>query len=253
MKRPTPPWPERPALFLDLDGTLLEFAGRPQEVAPSARLRAVLPTLVPATNGAVAIVTGRKIADIDRLLEPHRFPAAGVHGLELRASERHAVATQGDEAALGVARDALAHFVAAHSGLLLEDKDVAVALHYRGRPELADEIAGFVTDLEAVLTDELDILRGKMVVEIKLSGSNKGQAIRTFMEEPPFRGRRPVFIGDDVTDEAGFEAVNALDGVSVKVGDGPTVARWRLADVTAVVAWLETVLAGAPEQRGIDA
>lgn len=235
----SPPWPERPALFLDLDGTLLEFAGRPHDAAPSARLRELLPSLAPATDGAVAIVSGRAIAELDRLLAPHRFAAAGVHGLEHRNGRSEDVIALGDSAELRPARALLAELAEQHEGLLLEDKHYAIALHFRERPELEPEIERAARALEAKLPPTLEILRGKMVLEVKLGGRNKGLAIHAFMHEPRFAGRTPVFVGDDVTDEAGFEAVNAMAGVSIKVGPGPTAAHWRLDDVTAVVTWLE--------------
>jgi trehalose 6-phosphate phosphatase len=226
-------------LFLDLDGTLLDFAGRPQDAAPSARLRALLPQLAPAVGDAIAIVSGRAVGELDRLLAPHRFAAAGIHGLERRASSGDAVEVSGNPSALDSARDVLARLAERHDGLLLEDKGVAVALHFRRRPELGHEVEDAVRTIEAALPPSLEILRGKMVVEIKLGGADKGRAIHAFMQNAPFLGRTPVFLGDDVTDEAGFESVNALAGVSVKVGPGTSIAQWRLDDVDAVLAWLE--------------
>lgn len=243
----SPPWPARPALFLDLDGTLVEFAGRPHEAAPSERLRELLPRLAPATGGAVAIVSGRAIAELDRLLAPHRFAAAGIHGLEHRNAACDEIRTPGDAGTLDPARKKLDALAEQHDGLLLEDKGFAVALHFRQRPDLAPAVAQAASELDAALPTSLEVLRGKMVLEIKLAGSNKGVAIRTFMHEPPYAGRTPVFIGDDVTDEAGFEAVNAMQGVSIKVGAGPSAAHWRLDDVAAVVAWLELAATASSE------
>jgi trehalose 6-phosphate phosphatase len=229
-------------LFLDLDGTLLDFAGRPQDAAPSARLRALLPQLAPSLGDAVAIVSGRAIAELDRLLAPHRFAAAGIHGLERRAPADGDIAVSGNASALDSAREALARLAERHDGLLVEDKRFAIALHFRRRPELEPEVEEAVSALERALPPPLEILRGKMVVEIKLGGSDKGRAIRAFMQEAPFAGRTPVFLGDDVTDEAGFEIVNALGGVSIKVGPGTSIARWRLDGVAAVLAWLEAAM-----------
>ncbi|HEX6998787.1 MAG TPA: trehalose-phosphatase [Gammaproteobacteria bacterium] len=234
-----PPWPARPALFLDFDGTLLEIAEEPSRVRPSPRLRALLPELVPATGGAVALISGRMIAEIDRLLDPHRFPVAGIHGLERRDAAGRRSAAQPSPAAFAAVREALLPFVERHPGLLLEDKRHALALHFRRRPDLAGEVRAAVAALDARLPDELEVLPGRMVFEIKPRAASKGRAIESFMREPPFRGRTPVFLGDDVTDESGFAAVNALGGVSVKVGRGETAAGWRLADVEAVLDWLE--------------
>lgn len=239
-----PPWPARPALFLDFDGTLLEIAEEPGLVAPSDRLRALLPELGPACGGAVAVISGRPIAEIDRLLAPHRFPAAGIHGLERRDALGSVRSAAADSAALASARAALEPFVAAHPKLLLEDKERALALHYRRRPDLAEEVRRVVSTLEAALPPELEVLPGRMVYEIKPRATSKGAAIREFMRESPFAGRTPLYIGDDVTDEAGFAAVNELGGVSVKVGAGRTTARFRLDGVGAVLGWLERSVLG---------
>lgn len=238
----SPPWPTRPALFLDLDGTLLDFAGRPQDAAPSARLRTLLPRLEPATGGAFAIVTGRAIAELDRLLAPHRFAAAGIHGLERRAVADGLISAAGDATELDPVRAMLGRLAERHEGLLLEDKHVAIALHFRRRPELASEVEDAVRALEQALPSSLDVLRGKMVVEVKLRGTDKGRAISEFMRDAPFAGRTPIFVGDDVTDEAGFEAINTLEGVSIKVGPGPSIARCRLDGVAAVLDWLDEAM-----------
>ena len=239
----SPPWPARPALFLDFDGTLLEIAEEPRGVQASARLRELLPALEPAAGGAVAIISGRPIAEIDRVLAPHRFAAAGIHGLERRDADGRIHAAHVDGAALERARAAIAPFVARHGGLALEDKALTVALHYRKRPELAPQVEQFVRDLAARLPAGLEVLHGRKVFEIKPRDTDKGRAIRAFMHEPPFAGRTAVFLGDDVTDEAGFAVVNELDGVSVKVDDGATAARWHLDGVDAVLAWLEQAVA----------
>jgi trehalose 6-phosphate phosphatase len=247
-----PPWPARPALFLDLDGTLLEIAIEPERAAPSARLRALLPELQRATHGAVAMVSGRPIAELDRLLAPHVFAAAGVHGLERRDAAGRVVAPRPDAALLARIAARIAPFVAHHDGLLLEDKHLSVALHYRRRPDLAAAVGRFVVELAEEAPPGLEVLQGRMVFEFKPRGLDKGAAIRLFMTEPPFTGRTPIFVGDDVTDEAGFRAVNELDGVSVKVDAGASAARWRLESVADVLDWLESaVLARAAPRMEI--
>lgn len=247
-----PPWPAQPALFLDLDGTLLEIAVEPQRVAPSARLRALLPALSPATHGAVAVVSGRPIADLDRLLAPHVFAAAGIHGLERRDTTGQTFSVRPDDALLAWAREGLASFVAQHDGLLLEDKRLSISLHYRRRPDLSDEVGRFIEDLGRGLPLGLEILSGRMVFEIKPTGMDKGRAIRLFMSEPPFMGRTPVFVGDDVTDETAFQVVNELDGVSVKVHAGATAAHWRLDGIGEVLGWLESsVVARSATRIGV--
>lgn len=241
-----PPWPSRPALFLDLDGTLLEIAEHPQHVMPTARLRALLPKLPVSTQGAVALISGRSIADVDRILAPHSFVVAGVHGLERRDAEGRILSAAGDGGLPPDLREALGAFAARHAGLWLEDKRLSLAVHYRSRPELEGEVRRFVESLEARLPADVEILQGRKVLEIKPRVADKGEAIRAFMAEPPFSGRTPVFVGDDVTDEAGFRAVNELGGVSVKVGSGATSADWRLANVEAVLGWLEVAGAEGP-------
>jgi trehalose 6-phosphate phosphatase len=126
---------------------------------------------------------------------------------------------------------------------------MALAVHYRSRPELEPDVHRFVAELQRELPPDVEILLGNRVFEIKPGVMDKGSAIDAFMEEAPFVGRTPVFVGDDVTDEAGFRAVNAAGGVSVKVGAAATIAEWRLADVDAVLAWLERAVAARTSPR----
>lgn len=240
----SPPWPESPALFLDLDGTLVEIVDHPSLTAASPRLRTLLPQLPEACGGAVAVITGRRIEEVDRILAPHAFLAAGVHGLQ-RRSVSGAMWSFDPADALTEVRRLVEPFVAAHDGLWIEDKQLAFAVHYRSRPELEEEVHRFVGTLQMKLPPDIEILLGQHVFEVKPGISDKGRAIEAFMEEVPFVGRLPIFVGDDVTDEAGFRSVNALGGVSVKVGSGPTIARWRLPDVDAVIGWLERVVSRA--------
>ena len=223
-------------MFLDLDGTLIEIAHRPDAVRRSRRLDALLARLPAATGNALAVVSGRPVADVDRLLAPHHLAVAGIHGMERRGADGKVTRVPVDLDWIHDAHRAMKHFVVAHAGLLLENKGVSLALHYRGRPELEDTVQQFVADLD--LPAAAERLRGRKVVEIKPGQMNKGTAIRAFMSEPPFAGRTPVFAGDDVTDESGFAVVNELGGVSVKVGAGATAAKWRLPGVGGVLAWL---------------
>ena len=208
-----------------------------------------MPLLPTATDGAVALISGRRIEDLDRLLAPHGFIAAGVHGLQRRGHDGRIEACVGDAtASLAAVWKALEQLVAAEAGLWVEDKSVALALHYRARPELETMIHAHVGALQKQLPADIEILLGHCVVEFKPCVMNKGDAIRSFMQEPPFAGRTPVFLGDDVTDEAGFKVVNELGGVSVKVGTATTAAHWRLAGVDAVIEWLERA-AGSLDTR----
>ena len=227
------------AYFFDIDGTLVDIAESPAGARLDADLLALIARLHRTAGGAVALISGRSIADIDRLIPGIRLPAAGQHGVERRDAaggiSRHAVPSR----ELDWVRGRLAEAAAAHRGLLLEDKGLSLALHYRRAPRLAGYAHRLVRALLSPLGERYRIQTGKRVVEMKPAGRDKGSAVLEFMHERPFRGRTPVFLGDDITDEYGFTTVNRLHGHSVKVGRGPTAARWRLRDVRAVRAWLE--------------
>jgi trehalose 6-phosphate phosphatase len=191
--------------------------------------------------GALALVSGRNLADLDRLFFPLRLPAAGAHGAERRTAAGR-VDVRHDAAALIPALSLLEAWVGAHPGTLLEDKQGSLALHYRAAPEL--EAAARVAAAAAVsrVGPEFHVQEGKKVLEIKPTAVSKGAAIAQFMTERPFAGRRPVFVGDDLVDEDGFTVVNRLGGHSVAVGvERPTNARWRVADEGHVLRWLETM------------
>ena len=249
MHAPRPPWPPEPAVFLDLDGTLIEIAQRPDDVTRSSRLDALLARLPAATSNAVAIISGRTVADLDWLLAPHRLPVAGIHGLDRRRTDGKVIRAPVALDWMQGARDAMERFAATHPGLLLENKGVSLALHYRSRPELEDAVQQFVAELDLPLAAER--LQGRKVIEVKPRQMNKGTAIREYMSEPPFAGRTPVFAGDDVTDESGFVVVNELGGVSVKVGAGATAANWSLPCVSEVLDWLTEAVSGKPSATGV--
>ena len=228
------------AYFLDLDGTLLEIVDHPAAVGDGRRLRTLLTRLHRATGGAVAVVSGRALADVDRLLGSlgPRLPAAGQHGIERRDARGRVVHHAYAAARLERVRAQLATAVAEQPGLVLEHKGASLALHYRRAPRLGGYAHRLMRSLATRLGPRFRIQTGKCVVEVIPAGRDKGAAVLEFMREPPFRGRPAVFIGDDVADEHGFAAVNRLGGVSIKVGPGRTAARWRLRDVAAVWAWL---------------
>jgi len=237
-----PNWPDRPALFLDLDGTLLDFADEPASVEVSDRVHNLLGELQAATGEATTLVSGRTMADLDRLLAPHRFQLAAVDGLERRDPSRRISRTSVDEEALGKPDRRLRRFVDTHPGTFLENKGVTLALHYRKRSDLEQAVIREVDSSLAAVSTSLKPVHGNKVVEVKPAGQNKVNAITAFMQEPPFLGRTPVFIGDDATDEDGFRAVNELGGVSVKVSSGETSATRRLPDIDAVLRWLEELV-----------
>jgi trehalose 6-phosphate phosphatase len=228
---------ERIALFLDFDGTLVAIADRPDEVQLDLSTRKALMHLDTLLGGAVAIITGREIAAVDRFLDPLRLSIAGVHGLTRRDArgQMHRPAVDGGFTA--AIEKALHPLLQRHPALFLEYKYGAVALHYRSHPELERACIA----LMETAVDELpgvELKRGKMVVEAKAVGGNKGAAIADYLNEKPFAGRRAVFAGDDVTDEDAFVLVNARDGVSIKVGPGETNATYRAAGTGEFLEWL---------------
>jgi trehalose 6-phosphate phosphatase len=214
------------ALFLDFDGTLVDIASHPQDVIVPYGLVPTLIALQQYLGGAVAVVSGRPISEIDDFLAPLHLPVAGVHGAERRTAAGGLDRVSGHP--LEEVERAAAALVAAHPRLLAEHKTASVALHYRQAPEL--EALCLEAMREAVARSPgLTLLRGKMVVEAKPGSASKAGAIEAFLREEPFAGRTPVFIGDDITDEVGFAAVQRQGGLGVKVGEGPTVAWQRLA------------------------
>ncbi len=223
--------------FFDFDGTLTEIAETPNAVIVEERARQALESLFEAAAGAVAIVTGREIDAIDTFLAPLRLPVAGVHGFERRNGGTTISGHSAEDSAARSVEKVLRAFVSHNTGLLLEKKRGALALHYRLRPELEELCLSLVEDVASRLP-QVVLTRGKMVIEIRLHTATKGTAIHDFLQEPPFRGRIPFFAGDDVTDEDAFTAVNALGGISVKVGPGDTAARVRAINVDEVLGWL---------------
>lgn len=197
-------------------------------------LVSLLGRLADRFGGALALISGRSIANLDALFAPLRLPTAGVHGLERRGAD--AVVHRTNAAALlAPLRAPLEAFAQAHAGLLLEDKGPSLALHYRQMPGCAAEAEALLRALVDDAAPDLELKRGKMVLEVKPTDADKGTAIAAFLAEAPFAGRRPVFIGDDVTDEDGFALVNARGGLSIRVGAaGESHARYSLPDERAV-------------------
>jgi trehalose 6-phosphate phosphatase len=244
-RRPEPP-PLAPdyALFLDIDGTLLDIAATPDSVRVDGRVTGLLPRLAQCLGGALALITGRSIADVDRLFPGVRLPIAGQHGIERRdaAGTVHRLPAQ---PGLEPLRRELQQLAAEHDGLLLEDKGETLALHYRQAPRLAPHLHRTVraTVEGSHHADDWRLQPGKGLIEVRPVGRDKGTAIAEYMSEPPFHGRTPVFAGDDRTDEFGFAAVKRAGGWAVKVGVGRTHASYRLRDVAAVLQWLGNAVA----------
>jgi trehalose 6-phosphate phosphatase len=224
-------------VFLDVDGTLVDLEQTPDRVVISDDLRTLLARAARALGGALAIVSGRSLADLDALFSPLQLPAAGVHGLERRDVTGRTTRCELPPARLDPARWLLRAFADVHNGVLLEDKGVALAVHYRGASEHESGVRDIVRAAAAEVGPEFHVQEGAMVLEIKPAGWNKAAAVDAFMGEPPFRGRMPIFVGDDVTDRDGFMAVLRRGGLAVAVGDRVTT-RWRLANPRAVQRWL---------------
>lgn len=223
------------ALFFDFDGTLTEIAPSPDAIRVNHALPLLLSRLNAALGGAVAIVSGRPAEDLDHWMGALRLCVAGVHGAERRGSDGQLRRMPMPD--LAAAQALVAEFCTAHQGLWLERKPGAIALHYRQVPWLEAQCLALMQ--EALRrTGGAALLRGKMVIELKPHRASKGQATQAFLGEAPFRGRRPWFFGDDITDEAAFEVVLAHGGVAVKIGVGESLATCRLPDPAAMLRWL---------------
>jgi trehalose 6-phosphate phosphatase len=233
--------PSRTAFFLDFDGTLAPIVDDPARAALPLATRATLSKLNQVCSGALAIVSGRSIQDLDRFLQPLVLPLAGVHGLERRGADGQVRRVEIDSETQQDLTRTAQNFVAHHVGVLAETKPGSIAVHYRRRPDLEAECLSFAQSC-ARTYPALHLLHGKMVIEMKLDTRTKGDAIADFMSEPPFRGRTPFFAGDDVTDEAGFARVAAMEGITVKIGEGQTSARYRLEDTASLAALLEAIV-----------
>jgi trehalose 6-phosphate phosphatase len=237
--------PSETAFFFDFDGTLVELAPTPDGVVVAPGVVDSLAQLRHLARGAVAVVSGRGIDSIDAFLGMPDLPVAGLHGAERRDASGDTVRLGfNDERLLSMER-VLAQFVSAHPGALLEIKGAALALHYRNAP-LAEAAAREATQrLVDEYPDAYVLQPGKMVYEIKPKNVDKGRAVAAFLDEPPFAGRRPVFAGDDLTDEKAFAVVNERGGLSIKVGAGETSAHTRVDSVGAFVDWLTKLVAAA--------
>ena len=229
-------------MFLDFDGTLVDIVQRPDLVQLPVGLAETLQAVHDRLGGALALITGRAIADLDRLLTPVRLPTAGIHGLEYR--DNSGIIYADTPATIPeYVRHRLLALAATDPGLILEDKSTSLAMHYRQSPDKEDMIREEFAAIFAELGADFVLQEGKMVVELRPGGATKGTAVRKFMSESPFAGRRPVFIGDDITDEDAFGVINEMRGYSVKVGvvDDRCSAKFSLPDVSAVQSWIDPV------------
>ena len=226
------------SLFLDFDGTLVELAARPEAVAVDAALAGLLDRLADRLQGRVALVSGRSIEQLDGFLGAagSALGIVGSHGAETRLAGG-AIVRPARPASFDDAARLFAERFSKRQGVVIEAKSLGVGLHYRLNPGVEDE-AHAVAEAFAAAHD-LHVQHGKMMVELRLPGHDKGSAISALLTRPPFAGHPPVFLGDDLTDEPGFVACSDRGGAGILIG-GPrdTAARYRLADVGAVHHWL---------------
>jgi trehalose 6-phosphate phosphatase len=231
---------EGAALFLDFDGTLVELAETPDAIRVPPGLGPLLDRLRARLDGRLAIVSGRAIADLERHLPCAGVAVAGSHGLELRLAGGISLPLS-VPAGLGEARAEIGRFAAAREGLIVESKPLGIAVHFRLAPQHEKPVLAFMTEIAR--RHGLLLQRGKMVVELRPVGANKGDALKALMTEPRFMGARPLFVGDDLTDEHAFAAAAELGGAGIAVGPPrETAAQYRLESVKAVADWLGAAL-----------
>ncbi|HEX3914701.1 MAG TPA: trehalose-phosphatase [Steroidobacteraceae bacterium] len=242
MKRSPPPPALDWCLFLDVDGTLVELTDTPSQTSADPEIISLLTQTAQRLGGALALVSGRKIETLDRLFAPLKLPAAGLHGVERRKADGTIQGASFVDSQLDGARAAAKELVAAHPGTLLEDKDRTIAVHFRLAPQLGESLRQAVAAIAKPLGGNYHIQDGNMLLEIKPRGFSKATAIQAFMKESPFGGRRPVFIGDDLTDQDGFAMAQALGGISIAVGER-VQGQFYLPDVRAVRDWLRAIAA----------
>ena len=247
---PIPDFHERSwALFLDVDGTLLELAEHPDKVVVPEGLVSRLVRLKNTLGGALALISGRSLASLESLLGKTGLDAAGCHGAELRIAGTVKTFAGADTLVPRVA-ERLARRADAIPLAMVEVKTHSVAFHYRPPALDPGQARQFAEQALAGDAARFRLLAGKNVVEILPSDPGKGRAIACFLDRPPYAGRIPVFIGDDVTDEEGFREINRRDGLSIRVGaDGETAARYRATDVAAATAWLDRLVGAAAERE----
>ncbi len=226
------------ALFLDVDGTLVELASTPDAVEVSAGLPALLDRLSRRLSGRLALVSGRRLEDIDRLFHPFRFPAAGLHGAERRDAGGGLHASGLASADLEPARAALRRFVSRHPGLLLEDKERGLALHFRRSPELERDVRRALEQVRTRLPADARLQPGHGVIEITSGAASKRRAVEQFMQELPFAGGVPIYLGDDLTDLDALAYAQSAGGRGIFIGPQPRPPWGSLPDPAAVREWL---------------
>jgi trehalose 6-phosphate phosphatase len=239
----TPPIPSLQwCLFLDVDGTLIELTDSPLDTFADPELKTLLSQVSERLGGALALISGRSIEYLDALFSPLRLPAAGLHGVERRKASGIMHGASFVDTQLTAARAAVNALVEAQPGISVEDKGRTLAVHFRMAPQREAAVRQALIDIAKPLGSNYHIQEGSMVLEIKPRGFTKASAIKAFMQEPPFSGRKPVFVGDDLTDQDGFKMVEDQGGISIAVGDRVT-GQFRFDTVAAVRAWLQEIAA----------
>jgi trehalose 6-phosphate phosphatase len=234
------------ALFLDFDGTLVDIVERPDAVTVDPELPGILARLQERLGGALAIISGRPIAFLDRRFEPYFFDIGGLHGLEQRIGARLFLCQPEDHPELRRMVERLDSALAHKPGVLIEDKGCSAAIHWRQAPQDKDFVLSLVRAATEALGPEYRVQYGKAVAEILPAAAGKGRVIDSFLQQAPYRGRRPIFAGDDLTDENGFATINAHDGLSIRIGGGETIARARMGTPADLRHSLSAWAAGAP-------
>jgi len=229
-------------LFLDVDGTLIELTDSPLETFADQELKTLLSSVVEILGGAVALVSGRSIEYLDALFDPLRLPAAGLHGVERRTASGGMQGASFVDTRLDRVRAEVQALVSAHRGASVEDKGRTIAVHFRMARSHEASIRKSLKAIAAPLGTYYHVQEGNMVLEIKPRAFNKGAAVKAFMKEPPFSGRQPVFVGDDLTDQGGFRAAEDQGGHSIAVGDRVR-GQYRVDDSHAVRRWLRGIAA----------
>jgi trehalose 6-phosphate phosphatase len=239
--------PSQVAILLDVDGTLLDIALTPHDVRVPSTLRKTLAKLQERTDGALALVSGRSLSDIDLIFAPLKLSAVGGHGAEIRVSPNSKANGTPSRFLDRKTRSRLIEVAEVDEGIIMEDKGYSVALHYRLAPDkkraIEDAVAAICGDLPE---GAVEVLPGKAVIEIKKSGFNKGTALRDLMAHAPFAGRKPIFVGDDVTDEAAFAVLPEFDGMAISVGRMVQGVAQRFEAPSDVRRWLEHIARDGP-------
>ena len=242
---PASPSLQEVAILLDVDGTILDLAPTPGGVSAPESLGATLARLSQRSGGALALVSGRPLDDLDLIFSPLQLPAIGGHGAEIRVSPGSPVDRSNAAQLDGRLKRRLAAIAAEASGIIVEDKGYSLALHYRLAPEMEGAVKRAVATIQADWpANAIEVLRGKAVIEIKPVGFDKGTAVRRLMTHPPFAGRRPIFIGDDTTDETAFAVLPEFGGIGFSVGRIVPGTTHCFENPGEVRGWLARVAAG---------